>query len=150
MLGPAEHEAENVARAWWAGCDIQWRWRHWESGNAHWASSAFSADFGVAEASLAKAASDGPLQAWRREETLPQGLLLGAVARHRWGCATYGFHASVGMCVCVRGDGRSNSAVVLLAGFARKHLELDQDVLVRICEWGKGRTMLRLEAKCFQ
>lgn len=52
--------------------------------------------------------------------------------------------------VCVRGDGRSNSAVVLLAGFARKHLELDRDVLVRICEWGKGRTMLRLEAKCFQ
>lgn len=41
--------------------------------------------------------------------------------------------------VCVRGDGRSNSTVVLLAGFARKHLKLDWDVLVRICEWGKGK-----------
>lgn len=52
--------------------------------------------------------------------------------------------------MCVRGGGNSNAAAVLLTGFARKHLELDQDVLVRICEWGKGRTMLHLEAKCFQ
>lgn len=41
-------------------------------------------------------------------------------------------------------------AVVLLVGLARKCLELDRDVLVGICEWGEGRTMQRLGAKCFQ
>lgn len=94
VLGPVESEAENVTWAWWAGCDIQLRRRPWEWGNARRAWSPFSADSTVAEASLAKAASDGPLQPQRREETLPQGS--GAVAGHRWGCATSGCHASVG------------------------------------------------------
>lgn len=52
-----------------------------------------------------------------------------------WGPATYGFHVSV----CVQKDSRSNVPVVLLAGFARKHLRLARDVLVRICEWGRGK-----------
>lgn len=54
----------------------------------------------------------------------------------------HGFHASVGL--------QSNRAAELLVGLARKRLELDQDVLVGICEWGERRTMQRLEAKRFQ
>lgn len=113
--------------------------------------------FGVAEAGLAMAASDGcldgplegPLEDLSDADIKEKGntctRALGAMSRHWWGCMTQvpckRGHA------CVWGGGSSNSAVVLLPGFARKHLELDQDVLVRIYEWGKGRTMLHLEAK---
>lgn len=62
VLGPAEHEAENVTQTWWAGGDIQLHGHHRESGNACWARSVFSADFGGAGVSLAKATSGGPWQ----------------------------------------------------------------------------------------
>lgn len=149
MLGPAECEAENVTWAWWAGGDIQLQWPPWGLGNTCQARTLFLADFGVAEAGLAEAASDGPLQPGRREETPPGRLLPGAVARHRWGCATCGCHASVGACAF----GEVVDQTVLRPfslGLLENSQELDQDVLVRICEWGTGRTMLRSEAKCFQ
>lgn len=81
------------------GCDIQLRRHRWERGNAHRARSAFSGGVGVAEAGLATAASEGPLEPRRRGETLPQRLLLGTAARPRWGCTTCGFRTSVGTCV---------------------------------------------------
>lgn len=84
------------------------------------------------------------LAAQRREGTLPQ---------HSWeqwqGTAGVEWHVSfMPVWACVRP--RSNRAVLLLVGLARKHFELDRDVLVGICEWGERRTMQRLGAKCFQ
>lgn len=79
-----------------------------------------------------------------REGTLPQ---------HPWeqwqGAAGVEWHVGfmpVWAYVCPQ----SNRAVFLLVGLARKHSELDRDVLVGICEWGERRTMQRLEAKCLQ
>lgn len=84
------------------------------------------------------------LAAQRREGTLPQ---------HSWeqwqgtaGVERHMCFMPVWACVCLR----SNRSVVLLVELARKDLELDWDVLVRICEWGERRTMQCLEAKCFQ
>lgn len=72
VLGPAEHEAENITQTWWAGGDIHLRVHHWESGNACQAQPAFSADFGGAASQLGQGCIWWALATWRREGTLPQ------------------------------------------------------------------------------
>ena len=139
MLGPAERAAGRVAWAWWARCDTQLRPRPWASGNACRARSAS----GAAEAGWARAAAAGPVAAREEGGNASPGAAPGS--RGEAPAVPYGRgHA------CAQGDGSTDSAAVLLAGFGGNGLELDGDVLVGICGWGKGRTMLRLEAKGFQ
>lgn len=144
VLGPAEHEAENITWAWWAGGDIHLRVHHWESGNACQAQPAFSADFGGAGVSWAKAASGGPWQHRGGREHFHS--TPGSSGKALLGLSGTWVSRQCGPRVSLR----SNRAVVLLLGLVRKHSELDRDVLAGICEWGERRTMQRLEAKCFQ